>query len=106
MPTENILWHARIGIFNLNKSICKKRTEVFFNKLLHCILVIYSFNFHHLLILQSGDIEINPGSEKSSRLNFCYWNLNAIATHFFVKVPLIEAFMKANNIDICLSKAF
>ena len=44
---------------------------------------------------------------KSSRLNFCYWNLNGIAAHDFVKVPLIEAFIKAKNIDIiCLSETF
>ena len=44
---------------------------------------------------------------KSSRLKFCHWNLNGIAAHEFVKVPLIEAFIKANNIDIiCLSNPF
>ena len=57
--------------------------------------------------MQSGDIEINPGSMKSSRLSFCHWNLNGISTHDFVKVPLIEAFIKANNIEIiCLSETF
>ena len=44
---------------------------------------------------------------KSSRLNFCHQNLNGIAAYDFVKVPLIEAFIKANNIDIiCLSETF
>ena len=44
---------------------------------------------------------------KSSRLNFCHWNLNDIAAHDFAKVPLTEAFIKANNIDIiCLSETF
>ena len=68
---------------------------------------MYSFNLHHLLLLQSGDIEINQGPMKSSRLNFCHWNLNGISTHDFVKVPLIKAFIKANNIDIiCLPETF
>ena len=68
---------------------------------------MYSFNLHHLLLLQSGDIEINPGPTESSRLNFCHWNLNGIAPRDFVKIPLIEAFIKANNIDIiCLSETF
>ena len=60
-----------------------------------------------MLLLQSGDIEINPGPMKSSRLNFCQWNLNGTAAHNFVKAPLIEAFIKANNIDIIrLSETF
>ena len=68
---------------------------------------MYSFNLHHLLLLQSSDTEISLGPMKSSRLNFCHWNLNGVVTHDFVKVPLIEAFIKANNIDInCLSETF
>ena len=60
-----------------------------------------------MLLLQSGDIEINPGPMKSSKLNFCHWNLIGIAAHDFIKVPLIEAFIKANNIDIIwLSETF
>ena len=61
---------------------------------------MYSFNLHHALLLQSGDMEINPCPTKSSRLNFCHWDLSGIATHDFVKAPLIEAFIKANNTDI------
>ena len=68
---------------------------------------MYSFNLHYLLLLQSGDIEINPDPMKSSRLNFCHWNLNGIASHDFVRVTLIEAFIKANTIDIiCLPETF
>ena len=90
MPIENILWHARIGIFNLNRK--KKKVprlplinchysvlffqffliiiKLFFRLklpklliLIHYILVMYYLNLHHLLLLQSGDIEINPGYE-------------------------------------------
>ena len=68
---------------------------------------MYSFNLHHLLLLQSSDIEVDPGPVKSSRLNFCYCNLDGIAAHDLVKVTLIEAFIRANNIDIiCLSETF
>ena len=60
-----------------------------------------------MLLLQSGDIETNPGPSKSSRLKLCHWNLNGIAVQDFVKVSLIEAFIIANNIDIiCLSETF
>ena len=75
---------------------------------------MYSFILHHLLLLQSGNIEINPGPMKSSRLNFCHWNLismvklkSLIVAHDFVKVPLFKIFIKVNNIDIiCLSETF
>ena len=68
---------------------------------------MYSSNLHHLLLLQSGDIEINPGPMKSSRMNFSHWNLNGITAHDFFKAPLIEGFIKANNVDIiCLSETF
>ena len=124
MLIENSLWHARIGIINLNNYIKKIKVprlplinchfsvlffmvfftiKVFFRLklpklllLICCILVVYFFNLHHLLLLQSGDIEINPGPKKSSRMNFCHRNLNGIATHDSLKLTLIEAFIKAN----------
>ena len=101
-PIENSLWYAKIGIFNLNRTYIKKMkvprllltnchfSVLFFEflffiiklffclklpkllLLIHYILVIYSFNLHHLLLLQSGDTKINSGPMKSSRLNFCH----------------------------------
>ena len=83
MPTQNSLWHARIGIFNLNKIYIQKikvprlpltnchfsvtffQFLFFFIKLfsrlklrkllllVHYILVMWSFNLHHFLLLQS-----------------------------------------------------
>ena len=41
------------------------------------------------------------------RLNFGHWDFNGIAVHDFVKVILMDAFIKANNFDIiCLSETF
>ena len=42
-----------------------------------------------MLLSQSGDTEINP-----SPINFCHWNHNGIAANDFVKVTLIETFIK------------
>ena len=59
------------------------------------------------VLLISGDIETNPGPKKSSAIKFCHWNLNGLAAHGFVKVPLIEAFITTHNFDIvCLSETF
>ena len=59
------------------------------------------------VLLKSGDIEINIGPKKSSTIKFCHWNLNGLAAHDFVQVPLIEAFITVHNFDIvCLSETF
>ena len=40
-------------------------------------------------------------------LNFFLWNLNGVAAHDFIKLPLIEAYIATNNFDIvCLSETF
>ena len=52
-------------------------------------------------------IEVNPGLKRSSNIKLCHWNLNEIAAHDFIKVPLIEAFITTSNFDIvCLSETF
>ena len=51
------------------------------------------------VLLKSGDIETNPGPKKSSAIKFCHWNLNGLAAHGFVKVPLIEAFIATRIIS-------
>ena len=59
------------------------------------------------VLLKSGDIETNTGPKKSSAIKFCHWNLNGLAAHGFVKVPLIEAFINTHNFDIvCLAETF
>ena len=64
-------------------------------------------NFKHLLLLLSGDIETNPGPKRSSNIKFCHWNLNGLAAHDFIKVPLVEDFVTSNNFDlVCLSETF
>ena len=59
------------------------------------------------VLLISGDTETNPGLKNSSATKFCHWNLNGLAAHDFVKVPLIEVFITTHNFDIvCLSEIF
>ena len=54
-------------------------------------------NFKHLLILLSGDIETNPRPKRSSNIKSSHWNLNGLAAHDFIKVPLVEAFITSKN---------
>ena len=62
-------------------------------------IMFFITNFKHLLLL-SGDIEVNPGPKRSSNITFCYWNLNVLAAHDFIKVPSIDAFITSSSFDI------
>ena len=53
-----------------------------------------------LLLITSGDIETNPGPKKQSCLKFFHWNLNRLAAHDFIKLPLIEAYIATSNFDL------
>ena len=68
-------------------------------------IMFFVNNFKHPLLL-SGDIEVNPGPKRSSNIKFCHWNLNGLAAHDFIKVPLIEAFITTSNIDIVSQPTF
>ena len=43
------------------------------------------------LLVSSGDIETNPGLKKQSCLKLFQWDLNGLAAHNFIKLPLIES---------------
>ena len=58
-------------------------------------------------VLISGNIKTNQRPKKSSAMKFLHSNLNKLAAHDFVKVPLIETFITRDNFDIiCLSETF
>ena len=61
------------------------------------------------LLRLSGDIELNPGSKPISCKSFsiCYWNLNSITSHNFIKVSLLTAYNSIHKFDIiCLSGTY
>ena len=63
--------------------------------------------FSKIILENSGDIETNLGPRKSFPIKFFHWNLNGLAAHDFIKVPLIEAFISIHNFAIlCLSETF
>ena len=65
------------------------------------------FNSAYLLIVCSGDIEVNLGPEIKSQVLFCHWNLNGLAAHNLIKLSLLQALPVTHGYDIiCLSKTF
>ena len=166
MPLDNVMWYARIGVFqltmlkslpscyfkptlnsynftsllsawilflsfcniavNLGLTICGLlRVSSCFSVLRHswiipskiitiCLLFILAShgelffgNLIQLLLLCSGDIEINPGPKTKNQISFCHWNLNGLAAHNFTKVSLLQALSVRRDYDIiCLSETF
>ena len=50
----------------------------------------------------SGNVEKNVGAKSYSAkyLTICYWNLNSIAAHDFIKIALLKAHLSAHKMDI------
>ena len=65
----------------------------------------YAFNLKRMLLLESGDIETNSGPRRSF-IKFCHWNLNGLAAHDFLKMPLIETFITTHHFDIMFGGNF
>ena len=61
-----------------------------------------SFWLQILLVLLSGDVEINPGPTRTPKLNLsiCHWNLNSISAHNYVKLSLLRAYLAFHNLDL------
>ena len=51
------------------------------------------------LLMQCGDIEVNPDPKYSS-LNFCHWNLSGLSAHNNIKISLFQAYVTQDNCDI------
>ena len=67
---------------------------MFFCSLLSFISVI--------LLLLTGDMETNPDPDPDylNSFSFCQWNLNNMAAHNFIKMPLLQAYIAMNRFDI------
>ena len=66
--------------------------------------------FTLLLLFRSGDIELNPGPNKtnsSCKFSVCHWNPDSFAAHNFEKVGLLEVHNTINVFDIiCASESY
>ena len=80
---------------NLSFVILASHGELFFENLIQLLLVC------------SGDIEINPGPKTKNQISFCRWNINGLAARNLTKVSLLQALSVTHDYDIiCLSEIF
>ena len=124
MTVSLVQWRAVIGIFNcrslkISKNFaCNIRNNIstIFECLILCFHYFENFLFSFLtclyifLLLRShGDIELNPGPNKSkeNNLSICHWNLNSITAHNFLKLSQLKAYISTYKHDfICLSETY
>ena len=68
-----------------------------------------NFGLQRLLILLSGNVEINPGPTRTPKasLSICHWNLNSISAHNYTKLSLLRVYLVFHKFDIiCLSETY
>ena len=95
--------HCLSGKSSLNYSVSRRFSLLTYIQSFTCT----SCNWNKILLIWSGDVELNPGPKKSSSLTFFHWNLNGIAAHDFAKISLIQSHALFYNIDILfLSETF
>ena len=60
-----------------------------------------------MLLVCSGNIEINPCLKTKNQILLCHWNLNGLAAHNFIEVSLLQALSVTHDYDIiCLTETF
>ena len=95
--------HCLSAKSSLNYSVSCRFSLLTYIKPFICASCIWN----KILLIRSGDVELNPGLKKSSLLTFFHWLLNGIAAHDFAKISLIQSHALSYNIDIIfLSETF
>ena len=87
------------------KFISRKRSFTNYFYKTWFINVLYSTSFFHIILLQHGDIETNPGpqKEKKKKISCCHWNVNSLIAHDLSKLFQLETY---NSVFICMSETF
>ena len=106
MPISIDLWHAAVGLFGAHRyaAIIKETIWKYSNLKALTILLFFYSTIIFLLLVQHGDIEINPGPPKKQPKYClcCHWNVNSPLAHN--KISLLAAFNTIHQYDvICIS---
>ena len=65
--------------------------------------------FYRLLLLLSGDVELNLGPKRNSSdvFSICHRNLNSMSAHSYAKVFLLKAYISIHKFDIiCITETY
>ena len=89
-----------LGIFN------------FLKKILYLSMIDVYIHYIWLsatIVRLSGDIEENLGPKRNSNQSFsiCYWNLNSIIAHNYLKISFFRAYISVHNSNVvCISETY
>ena len=110
MPVNIDQWRAGIGRFHCHLVIPKPKKKLSDPFIIFTWIFTFFYNvFLSILILKTGDIELNPGPQKHSHSYFscCHWNVNSLATENYSKVLALKACNSIYKYDfICISETF
>ena len=98
-----VLFLSKGNVFKIITKFCVP-FFLFHNIVARVIVCLYS-----LLLMLSGDVEINPGplSNCKEYFSICHWNLNSIFAHDYSKLFLLKAYIILHKFDIiCLSETY
>ena len=76
--------------------------------LFHIFEIVFAW-LCSLLVMLSGDVEVNPGLKKKDKdcLSICHWNFNSISASGYSKLFLLNSFNSLHKFDIiCLSETY
>ena len=86
MPISIDHWRAAISLFRAHRyaAIIKKNILKCSNLKALTILLFFYSTVILLLLVQHGDIEINPGPQKKQAkyLSCCHWNVKSLLAHY------------------------
>ena len=101
-------WHAAVGLFGAHRyaAIIKNKILKYSSLKDLTILVVFYKAKIFLLLVQYGDIEINPGPNKQSKYFLCcHWNVNSLLAHN--NISLLTAYNTIRQHDvICVLETF
>ena len=112
MPISIDQWRVAVGLFWSLQICCyhqkkKKMIWKYSNLEASTVLLFFYSTVFFLLLVQYGDIEINPGLPKKQQKYFpcCHWNVSSLLAH--IKISLLTAYNTINQYDvICISETF
>ena len=92
----------------LKLNSCKRSNNSHVSPFLVAVIKIWLAKwFYSLLLLLSGDVELNLKRTFSNAFSICHWNLNCISAHNHAKVFLLKAYIAIHKFDIiCKSKTY